>query len=719
MPEAGPRYWAFLSYSHADIGWGRRLHRALEGYVVPRRLVGRPTSAGPAPRRLRPIFRDLDEMGAGGSLSDRLKAALDASARLIVICSPAAAGSPWVNEEIRRFKAERGEERILAVIVGGEPFASERAGDEPLECFPRALRHRHADDERIELIAADLRPGRDSLRAAVLKLIAGVLGVELDELVQRDAARRNRQLVALTSVFGVVAASMTALALVALAERDQARRERGKAEGLIEFMIGDLRDKLQPAGRLDLLDAIGGRAQGYYAAENSGSLDAHSLSQRARVLQMLGDIQTQRGDFPAALSLFQQAARSTGEVLNRHPNDPRAIFDHAQSVAYMGEVAYRSGDKAGALAQFQAYRALARHLVAIDPKNPDWQKEVEDADTNLGVALLSQGRADDAARDFEDALAVSRRLVASPAPKRAWQWDEAQSFAWLGDAEMARGRLDAALADRQAEGRVYGDLIAASPHDNDAAMALANSRAEMARIELAGGDAPAATRTLQGVAAQADLLARQARDNAIYQAETLTILRLLAQALLQDNQLRAAGAVAARAVDLCEAQVRAAEAHHDAAIAWRGARLGAVRIVTLKIAAAGARTPAAQRRALQGAPDEAARLRALLAGQPQNRPLAVAAAEAALLAGDYDDLDGDAAQARSYWAWSQQVLTQAPLTVADTDRAPVLLRQAAYRLSLLHPPTERLNAKSLSPSGGPVRVRALSRAEQSPADYRW
>ena len=80
-----------------------------------------------------------------------------------------------MNEEICRFKAERGEDRILAVIVDGDPFASERPGGEAQECFPQALRHRHADGERIEPIAADLRPGRDTLRAAVLKLVAGVL----------------------------------------------------------------------------------------------------------------------------------------------------------------------------------------------------------------------------------------------------------------------------------------------------------------------------------------------------------------------------------------------------------------------------------------------------------------------------------------------------------------------------------------------------------------
>ena len=63
MPLA-VKYRAFISYSHVDRRWGEWLHRKLEGYRVPQKIVGRVTDYGPIPRRLTPIFRDRNELAA-------------------------------------------------------------------------------------------------------------------------------------------------------------------------------------------------------------------------------------------------------------------------------------------------------------------------------------------------------------------------------------------------------------------------------------------------------------------------------------------------------------------------------------------------------------------------------------------------------------------------------------------------------------------------------
>src|ERR1700730_10914389 len=93
----GRTYWAFISYSHADARSATWLHRALETYRIPRSLIGRPSALGPIPRRLFPIFRDDAELAGSPSLASSIEAALTDSRSLIVVCSPHAAASPWVD----------------------------------------------------------------------------------------------------------------------------------------------------------------------------------------------------------------------------------------------------------------------------------------------------------------------------------------------------------------------------------------------------------------------------------------------------------------------------------------------------------------------------------------------------------------------------------------------------------------------------------------------
>ncbi len=259
------RYWAFLSYSHRDSETADWLHAELEKYRVPRALVGQETARGAIPARLNPIFRDRSELAASGDLGHTIREALAASRCLIVLCSPDAAQSRWTNEEILAFRKLHPSGCLLAAITAGEPFASELPGRESEECFPPALRQKfdsrgRPTGKRAEPIAADLRDSGDGRKLGLLKIVAGMLGVGVDDLIQREQQRRNKRLsyIAAASLAGMTMTS--GLAVFAFDKRDEARDQRREAEGLVGFMLGDLRAKLEPIGRLDALDAVGSRA---------------------------------------------------------------------------------------------------------------------------------------------------------------------------------------------------------------------------------------------------------------------------------------------------------------------------------------------------------------------------------------------------------------------------------------------------------------------------
>jgi hypothetical protein len=218
------RYWAFISYSHRDVKWAQWLHTKLETYNVPPECVGRRLGSRTIPRRLTPIFRDRDELASAGDLSIKIREALQQSHALIVICSPYAATSPWVNEEVRAFKALGRSERVFPLIIEGEPYALDRPDLGEPECFPPALRFALAVDgtltnRRSDPLAADAREGKDGRSNSCLKVIAGVLGVGFDDLRRRELVRRRqRQLISL--VASVVALLLIGITYIGLADSD-------------------------------------------------------------------------------------------------------------------------------------------------------------------------------------------------------------------------------------------------------------------------------------------------------------------------------------------------------------------------------------------------------------------------------------------------------------------------------------------------------------------
>jgi tetratricopeptide (TPR) repeat protein len=450
----GQHYFAFLSYSHRDEAVAKWLHDELEKFRVPFYLVGKLTEHGPVPRRLTPIFRDLHELAASDDLGSEIREAIAGSRFLIVLCSPAAAQSRWTNAEIEAFKRARGEDCILAAIVAGEPFASDIPGREVEECLPPALRY-HYDrrgkrtNKRAEPLAADLREDGEARRLGFLKIVAGMLGLGLDDLVQRETLRRQRRLATITgaSFLGMLVA--TGLAVAAIQARDAARDQRREAEGLVAFMLGDLKEKLEPIGRLDALDGVGSRVLAYYSKQDTSDLTDAALLQRARALSLTAQVAYLRGNLDQAERLYRQALAGTAEATSRNPDDPQRLFDHAQNVFWIGDLARKRGDARGAEAAVHEYKRLADRMVALEPNNLKWRMEAAYGDVNLGIVHRNQRRFPEAARHFTRAVGLIQSVASIDSANAEYQRELANALGWLADAERDQGRLEAAIRIRE------------------------------------------------------------------------------------------------------------------------------------------------------------------------------------------------------------------------------------------------------------------------------
>ncbi|ALT79237.1 protein kinase domain-containing protein [Paucibacter sp. KCTC 42545] len=242
---------------------------------------------------------------------------------------------------------------------------------------------------------------------------------------------------------------------VALRQGQEAQAQRAQAEGLIEFMLGDLRKKLEPVGRLDVLDAVGEKALGYYAAQQAGRLDADALGQRARALHLMGQIAQQRGKLDEASRMYDAAAGSTAELLQRAPKDGQRIYDHAQSVFWLGEAAWRQGQTDEAEKQFKRYLELAEQLGPLAAGKPDWLAERAHAGVNLGVLQLQAGQAQSALQNFQKALLVYEQLAPTQTELRG---NQIATLGWISRAHQYLGSYAEALAADQNKLAVLGGI---------------------------------------------------------------------------------------------------------------------------------------------------------------------------------------------------------------------------------------------------------------------
>jgi tetratricopeptide (TPR) repeat protein len=438
--ESAQKYSAFISYSHADAAAAERLFRRLETYRVPRRLVGSVGANGIIEARLGKFFRDREELAVADDLGVVVRNALAESGALIVICSPAAAQSRWVNAEIEVFKALGRRDRVFGFIVAGVP------GTEvgPERCFPPSLITRDAGGEIHEPMAADARPTRDGWNRAFTKLVAGLLGVHYDLLVRREAQRRLRRVtvIAVASLVGMVGA--LGLAVAAYVARYDAARRQAQAEDILGFMVDDLRAKLAGVGRLDLMRTVDDKATAYYARLDSRDLSDRVLEQQARLLTGIGQVRTEEGQHAAALAAFEEAHSRSSTLAARDPHNGQRLFDLAQAEYWIGWVAFQQARYDDADQWLRKYRDSAVRLAAMDRNNFAWQKEVAYGDQNLAILDEKRGRYADAERGIREQLALYHQWLAERPDDRPLRSEWANAASWLSTLSLQQGKLQQA-----------------------------------------------------------------------------------------------------------------------------------------------------------------------------------------------------------------------------------------------------------------------------------
>ena len=649
----GFRYYAFISYSHQDKAWADWLHKALETYRVPKRLVGQATTAGTIPARLTPIFRDRDELASAHDLGRKVNEALAQSANLIVICSPHSAASHWVNEEVLAWKRIGQDERIFCLIVDGEPNASDLPGRTAEECFAPALRFRLDTDgqptrERTEPIAADARAGKDGKNNAKLKLVAGLLDVGFDELKQRELQRRTRRMTAVAALAVTVMAVTTTLAIFAIVSRhaaveasQAAQRRQKQAEALVGFMLGDLNDKLAQAARLDIMQSVDDKAMAYFQSLPATDVTDETLEQRAKALEKIGSVRLDQGNLSGAMESYRAALQLSGRLAEEAPGDAARQVAHARSWSFVGMTDWYQGKLDAAWRDFESARNVLRKAQARAGNDLSLKFELLSVNSNIGHVLEARGQPAAAASAYRNALALGRELVTAAPDKTDWASALGDAHNNLGKLALQRGDLAEAVAAYRADDAIEARLAAADPRNNEQRENMLRVRAILGRTLALTGDVDTGIRDLQQAVDIAAQLIAIAPTQTGFQEKSAVYLVQLSRLKRLHGDLPAAQTLTARALATLSALTR----QEPANVTWQQIDAEARSEQAAQSLASGqAGTARAQ---AQGAMDI---LQPLFAKQPDDRSLLLDTLTASLLLADAGS-DAPAARQLREEAW--------------------------------------------------------------------
>lgn len=152
-------------------------------------------------------YRRIYVDSTGSDLDEAGKALLENSGYLIIICSPDAKHAPAILQRLNYFRSLGRSDKVVAVIVRGEPVDAFPESFIPRQMVRRILPNMRVIErmETIEPVAADLRGDtparcRQLLRYETVRITASVLGLHPDNLERRHRRRRNQAILTVSAL---------------------------------------------------------------------------------------------------------------------------------------------------------------------------------------------------------------------------------------------------------------------------------------------------------------------------------------------------------------------------------------------------------------------------------------------------------------------------------------------------------------------------------------
>lgn len=551
VAPAGPQgaaaaviYDAFISYSHTQ---DKAIAAALQSAM---QRLGKPWYR----RRALRLFRDDTSLSAAPHLWPAIERALDRSRFLILMASPEAAASPWVDKEVSTWLDRNDPDTLLIALCEGELAWDDAAGDfagSAAMPLPPALRGRLPD----EPFWIDLRPYRGGVRRrdarfaeVAANFAATVRGIPKEDLLSQEL-RQQRRAVRLAGSAVVLLLVLLGLAgwqwRVAQKQRDRAEHTLAVATQTAGGLLLDLEQKFRDAGMpAAATEGILGHVRKLQEELTQGgeTSPALRLSQVAALMESADGLLT-LGDSKGALAAARQA-RDIMQALVADAGD-RADYRFLLSAAdgKIGNALAAQNNLAEALAAHRDSLGLMRLATQQEPGNGEWQMALSDEEDRTGDVLAAQGDLDGALAKYRDSLAIRQAMTQKDRSNIEWQRDLSVSNGKIGSVLLAQGDLPGALAAYRDDLAAAKALAATAPDNTLWQRDLSVSNNAIGEVLVAQGDALGALTAYRDSLAITQALAQRDPGNTEWQHDLAVDDERIGDALRSQDDL--AGAVTA------------------------------------------------------------------------------------------------------------------------------------------------------------------------------
>ncbi|MFZ0503196.1 MAG: hypothetical protein WAM44_05760 [Chthoniobacterales bacterium] len=240
---------------------------------------------------------------------------------------------------------------------------------------------------------------------------------------------------------------------------DRAVAARKGVEQILNHLVDQLRNRLEPLGQLDIVEEAQGMVEAYYERFGFGQQDPEGLSRLAALLQNQGDRLLAQGDMNGAQAKYVRSLEIGQKMVKQ--DSENSAWQAALSAGYekVGDLLLAQGDLHGARTQFRRLLEVQHSLAKRNPGDVPWQRSLLATYGKLGEVLEAQGDLRGAEGTYAGSLQLMFKLVSQDPMNRSRLRELSIIHARLGGVLKAQGDIAGATRNFKASIEILTNLL--------------------------------------------------------------------------------------------------------------------------------------------------------------------------------------------------------------------------------------------------------------------